>query len=183
MHPEIRCKLNRVYNAAFYGFNIWDLASPAAISLYNSWSTAIRIMWGIPRTSHRRFLEPLGGKHTQCIIFSNYWNFVRSLSVSNIHPVRNTAYACLFDARTLTARNIDTVRLKLGIQRRHTVAALDWDPHTVTNMRFMQQEIDDLSRVSSIKDLVNAKRGEIMIFDDSTTNEELDFLLHDICCN
>ena len=63
------------------------------------------------------------------------------------------------------------------------MAALDWDPHTVANMRFMQQENDDINRVTSIKDLVNAKRGDIMIFDDSTTNKELDLLLHDICCN
>ena len=43
-HPEIKSKINHIYNSSFPGSQLWDLCSKNANMLYNSWSVAVRIM-------------------------------------------------------------------------------------------------------------------------------------------
>lgn len=57
VHPELKCKLNRIYNSSFPGSNLWDLTSDAAQSIINSWSVSVRHMWDLPRETHRRFID------------------------------------------------------------------------------------------------------------------------------
>ena len=43
----------------FIGSALWDLFGIEALRLEKSWNVSQRIMLGIPRNSHRYFIEPL----------------------------------------------------------------------------------------------------------------------------
>ena len=53
--------INNIFNSSFYGSQIWDLFSDEAIRLEKSWNISLRILLGIPRNTHRYFVEPLSG--------------------------------------------------------------------------------------------------------------------------
>ena len=60
-NSSTKIKINNIFNSSFYGSQIWDLFSDEAIRLEKSWNISIRILLGIPRNTHRYFIEPLSG--------------------------------------------------------------------------------------------------------------------------
>ena len=46
-HPEVKCKINQIYNSSFPGSVLYDLTSDPVRQLVNSWSVSVRHMWGI----------------------------------------------------------------------------------------------------------------------------------------
>ena len=50
-HPEIKCKVNGIYNCSFPGSILWDLTAQYMTQLINSWSVYVRHMWELPVNS------------------------------------------------------------------------------------------------------------------------------------
>ena len=75
-HPRVKSQLNLIYNSAFYGSIIWDLNCKASMALFTAWNTSVRIMWDIPRQTHRCLIELLSGRHTACIVAANFVSFL-----------------------------------------------------------------------------------------------------------
>ena len=71
-HPEVKCKMNRIYNSSFPGSVLWDLTAPYTAQIINSWSVSVWQMWDLPRNSHRNFIESLGGTHAKVMLMSRY---------------------------------------------------------------------------------------------------------------
>ena len=69
-HPELKSRINQIYNDSFYGSILWDLKGEKTKQIINSWSVAVREMWNLPFNAHRGFIEPLGGFHAQDILDS-----------------------------------------------------------------------------------------------------------------
>ena len=51
-HPRLRLKVNLSYNWDFTGSPLWDLFSRETEMLENTWNTAVRIMFDLPRQTH-----------------------------------------------------------------------------------------------------------------------------------
>ena len=47
-HPQVKCRINRIYNNSFPGSVLWDLTCRNVEQLVNSWSVATRFMWDLP---------------------------------------------------------------------------------------------------------------------------------------
>ena len=62
-HPEVKCKINRIYNSSFPGSVLYDLTSVPVSQLINSWSVSVRHMWELPVQAHRclGYTAPLRG--------------------------------------------------------------------------------------------------------------------------
>ena len=52
-HPTTKLKLNQIYNFSYTGCQLWDLFCREAIYLDNSFNVSVRIMLGLPVTTHR----------------------------------------------------------------------------------------------------------------------------------
>ena len=78
-HPAVKSRINQIYNSSFYGSILWNLNGENTRQVINSWSVSVRHMWNLPHNTHRRFIEPLGGKHAQVKIYSNYIRFIQSV--------------------------------------------------------------------------------------------------------
>ena len=78
-HPELLCKLNKIYNSSFFGSVLWDLTSRNVNMIINSWSVSVRLMWDLPRQTHRKFIESLGGVHAKTMIYTRFIKFIQSI--------------------------------------------------------------------------------------------------------
>ena len=61
-HPRAQFHLNQVYNSSFPGSPLWNLFCKESEMIDNSWNTSCRIMFDLPRNTHRFFLQPLSDK-------------------------------------------------------------------------------------------------------------------------
>ena len=43
-HPEVKTKINGIYNSSFPGSVLWDLSSPSTQMIFNTWSVSVRHM-------------------------------------------------------------------------------------------------------------------------------------------
>ena len=82
-HPLTKVRINNIFNSHFYGSVLWDLFGIEALRLEKSWNVSQRIMLGIPRNSHRYFVEPLSDtKHITFSLFKRYIKFVDNIESS-----------------------------------------------------------------------------------------------------
>ena len=58
-HPEVQVKLLTLYNASFYGSNLWDIYGDCFRKILTSWNVNLREMWKLPYQTHRFFFEHL----------------------------------------------------------------------------------------------------------------------------
>ena len=58
-HPRTRVETNQIFNSHFTGSPIWDLFSPEAIQLENTWNVSQRMMYDLPVQTHRYLVEPV----------------------------------------------------------------------------------------------------------------------------
>ena len=49
-HPEVKCKINSIYNSSFPGSVLFDLSSDSVKQLVNSWSVSVRNMLNVEFT-------------------------------------------------------------------------------------------------------------------------------------
>ena len=81
-HPEVKCRINRIYNSSFPGTTLYDLTSESVRQLINSWSVSVRQMWNLPLNAHRYLVEPLGGEHAFSMITIRFVKFIQNIRKS-----------------------------------------------------------------------------------------------------
>ena len=108
-HPEIKCKVNGIYNSSFPGSVLWDLTAQHTTQLINSWSVSVRHMWDLPVNSHRSFIESLGGTHAKSMLMSRYFNFIQSVVKSKRKAVLFLFHRCKDNLMTVTGKNIQFI--------------------------------------------------------------------------
>ena len=59
--PQTILKLYDIYVCDFYGSNLWDFNSADVQRLLNSWNVSIRILFNLPRNTHRYSIETVSG--------------------------------------------------------------------------------------------------------------------------
>ena len=114
-HPEVKCRINRIYNSSFPGSVLYDLKSDSVRQLTNSWSASIRQMWDLPFNSHRYLIEQLGGEHAFSIITIRFINFLKNVKKSEKMAVQLMLQKVIQNVDSITGRNIRFIQDKLGI--------------------------------------------------------------------
>ena len=51
-HPAVKSNINRIYNSSFPGSVLWDMSLPISEMIVNTWSVAVKHMWGLPYGAH-----------------------------------------------------------------------------------------------------------------------------------
>ena len=76
-HPQVKFKINTIYNSSFTGCVLWDFSSENVHQLVNSWSVATRHICDLPRESNRYFIKELGGVHAQTMLYARFVTFIQ----------------------------------------------------------------------------------------------------------
>ena len=112
-HPDTLLSLNQAYNSDFTGSCVWDLFCREEEMLENSYSTAVRLMLGLPRDTHRYFIEPLSGRcHVKSDLIKRFLSFLdmirKSKKLSLIHVLKKVSD----DVRSVTGSNLQKIMLR-----------------------------------------------------------------------
>ena len=114
-NSEVLMKLVSAFTCNMYGSNTWDLFSPECHKLYRSYNVALRLIFGLPRTTHKFLLESVTGNlHLNVQLLSRYVTFTKSLLQSNSFPVRFLARVCCSDMRTVLGKTIGKIARLVG---------------------------------------------------------------------
>ena len=158
-HPEVKSKINHIYNSSFPGSQLWDLCSKNANMLFNSWSVSVRIMWNVPYPTHRYFIEPLSGPHTKTMVYTRYVSFMKSLSKCNKPAVQYLYESIKKDTRTVTGQNIREILILMNSDSIEDINVKDMK----RSMNFRPMAEKDKWRLDILKELVNVKHNKLEI--------------------
>ena len=178
-HPEVKCRINKIYNSSFPGSILWDFNSEKFSQFVNSWSVSVRHMWDLPYATHKYFMEPLGGQHALSMIITRYIKFIQSLKKSPKIAVQFLVEKVLRNCNTLTGQNVRFVLDKTGTEDIFKV--------NVTKVRndleFCKTKQEDEWRLNFVKEIVNIKNNNLNLDqnENNLTTEELEEILEYIC--
>ena len=81
--PKVKMRLMNIFAASFYGSGLWDLQSRECDRLFKSWNVTVRMVFGVPPTTHRYLIEPLAGTpHARTMLCCRYANMSSSRTCS-----------------------------------------------------------------------------------------------------
>ena len=175
-HPELKCKINRIYNSSFPGSVLWDLTATLTAQIVNSWSVSVRHMWGLPMDSHRSFVESLGGTHAKVMLMSRYISFIKSVKKSSRRAVLLLFERVKSNLMTVTGRNIRVIEE----QAENTPICEIKVEQFKKNVKFHEAHESDQWKVSFVKEIVNVKQNKLKLEpddDQSFSVEELDEIM------
>jgi hypothetical protein len=174
--PTTISMLNDIYNTHFYGAPLWDLFSAPFNKLTKSWNVSHRIMYGLPRTTHRYLIEPISERsRITCSIWNRFLKFTRMLRESRKQVLNCVFKVIKFDCRSTTGRNLRKIMLTTG----HDVynkADIDFEMKT-----FYRVLASENWRIPIIKDILRVKHSDFTI--NNFNVDELDQMLKVVCCS
>ena len=110
--PETKMKINSIYNMSFSGSSLWDLFSDDVISLENTYNLSLKIMWDIPRETHRYFIEHLSEhRHIKFILLKRFLRFLKQIEKSSKSAIKSLLSICKNDCRSITGKNLRKIML------------------------------------------------------------------------
>jgi hypothetical protein len=99
----------KVFCCSFYGCMLWDLGGPGASQVFNSWTTAVKLSWAVPRATRTYLVQQVlasGLTSAKVDILARYANFFRGLRKSPCHEVVVMANMAGRDLRSTTGKNL-----------------------------------------------------------------------------
>ena len=171
-HPTTKIWINNVYNTSFYSSPLWDIYSKDYSKLEKSWNVSQRIMLGLPRTTHRYFLEPLSKTmHVKKSLMKRYISFIDKLETSRKTVLRQMILELRHDCRSTTGSNIrklllehDAFRLRDIVYERNPYKRIpegeDW-------------------KIGMVEEIIDIKSGNLALAE--FTVEEVEDLCRCIC--
>jgi hypothetical protein len=175
-HPSTKIRLNNIYNCHFSGSQVWNLFSQGAASFEGTFNRSIKIMAGLPYSTHRYLIEPLAEtKHMKIKLMRDYLGFIRRIRDSPKPVLRQLYRVASSDVRTVTGSNLRNILLltdKMQVD--------DLEPSLVENIMYHKIEDKDMWRVGLVKELLDLKHGEVLLPEGWST-EELDMILDYVC--
>ena len=177
-HPEVKCRINRIYNTSFPGSVLWDYRSEMFNQIVNSWSVSIRHMWELPHSTTRHLIEPLGGQHVYTMILARYVKFIQSISKSSKLAVRYLLQKVMNNYNTQTGNNIRFILNKVGAEDIMKVKVED-----VKKVKFCENDDDHTWKVNLIREITNIKHNVLSVNQagDFLTDEDLEEILSFVC--
>ena len=114
-HPDTLLRLNQAYNSDFTGSSVWNLFCREQEMLENTYSSAVRLMMGLPRETHRYFIEPLTGwSHVKADIIKRFITFLEQIKKSKKQTLIYVLQKIYRDVRSVTGSNLHNIMLRCG---------------------------------------------------------------------
>ena len=127
--------------------------------LEKSWNVSQRILLGLPRNSHRFFIEPLSDtQHIMVSLYKRYLKFVESIATSKNVTLRNMLSKIKYDCRSNTGHNL---RKLMKIVGKHSIDDLrrkDFD-----NLRYQPVSKEDEWKLNIAREIIDVKCGNLNI--------------------
>ena len=173
-HPKTKVFVNQTYNGHFTGSPLWDLFCRETEMLCNSWNKSVRIMLGLPLTTHRYFLEPLAGmQHIKFTLISRFLGFITQIEKSHKILPNILLQSIKRDCRSVTGSNLRNILL---LSRKDDISEVS--RADIKAMIYMPVTEPNRWKIDIVQELIDVKWGDTVIegFDEvqiSTIIDEL----------
>ncbi len=106
--------MKQKYCTSFYGCDLCDLYCEEFNSLLTTWGIYIRKAWGVPSSTHRRFITPLSGfNHIRTAISKRFLHFFRTcINYNHSCLLSGISRIICHNVHSNTARNIRDIQLE-----------------------------------------------------------------------
>ena len=171
-HPESKIKINNIYNMSFSGSSLWDLFSNDVISLENSYNLSLKIMWDIPRETHRYFIEHLSDqKHIKFIFIKRFLRFIKQIEDSSKSAIKSLLSICKNDCRSITGKNLRQIMLMYDKESINSV-----EENEINSIEYFPTPVEEKWRIEMLKELLEARHSvmEIPGFSQAEITELID---------
>ena len=158
-HPQLKCKLNKIYNSSFPGSVLWDFTSDSVSSIINSWSVSVRLMWDLPRQTHRKFIESLSGVHAKTMLYSRFVKFIQSITHGEKAAPIYIYEIIKNNTQTITGRNIKLILNELDKRCIEKVTIEE----VKSKIRLKELPEEEMWKIHLIKELTNVKQNILFI--------------------
>ena len=162
-----------------YGGMTWPQFSPKATDVFNSWNMCVKLVWGVPRSTHRYFVDNFlcsGIPSLKASLLSGFWKFHNSVSYSNSLEVRLVASTASKDVRSIIGSNLHGIRQLCQLDPLKTV------PPAVVKEKLLEirSEIPDQDawRIPCLQKFLERRHQLQAALLDTT---EVDALINSIC--
>ena len=108
----------QTYTADFYGAMLWDLYGAGAGKVFRSWSTAVKLVWDIPGSTHTYLVDHLLGLGLPSVrqkLLCQYIGFFSNLRRSASWEVRLLSEMTARDAQSVIGRNLLYIKTEFGL--------------------------------------------------------------------
>ena len=152
---------------------LWDLFGNEAVRLEKSWNVSQRIMLGIPRNTHRYFIEPLSDtRHIMLSIYKRYIKFVQSISLSSKPSLRKMLAVVKNECRSNTGRNLRKLMKAVG-----KTCIDDLDAKDINKLTYNEIPTGDEWKIDMAREIIEVKNGGLIV-DIMSPNEIDEILVH-----
>ena len=119
----------------------------------------MRLMLGIPRNSHKFFIEPLTNTpHIMTSLYGRYLKFVTSLETSSKEILRKLVRQVKRDCRTNTGRNLRRLMILSDVCDVDNI-----ETNTIRKRPYTRIPLHDEWKVHIAKELINTSSRELVI--------------------
>ena len=175
VHPSQVVKLYKIYATSFYGSSIWNLYCDNVSRLYTSWNVAIRILFKLPRETHRYFIEPLSESiHVKTMLCSRFISFFDSLCSSSKLCIRVLANVAKNDQRTVLGKNLTNIANDCKVDKNDLSSLI-----VKNTMCYSNIQDDDKWKVDILKELIDCKYNNSFIPD--FNSHDIDLMINYVC--
>ena len=178
-NEEVRLRMLRLYNTAFYGSNTWLFSSQEVLKFGKTWNINLRILLDLPRNTHCWIVEDLtNGRHLRQMIMSRFLKYVKSVAKNKRDSVRCLYNICKDDIKTTTGSNIRTVLLETQKDPRKL------DVHVLKKWRIY--EVQDDWTVPLLRNLLQVRGDDWEVVYDvendvTAEDDDINFIIEAIC--
>ena len=159
---------------------LWDLSSKNSQMIMNSWSVAVRHMWGLPHNAHRYLIEMLGGTHVKTMLMSRFIKFIQSIKKSPKKAVQFLFEKVRKNVNTVTGRNMAFVERVTGKSELEKINIQE----VMKNVKHCESE-KNIWRADFIKEIVDVKYNGMVLLNDKNEEmfdkEDLDDIIDYLC--
>ena len=132
-------------------------------------------MWSLPLSSHRYFIDPLGGMHAKTMLMCRYVSFIQSI-INSSRPGPGVIYLLqkvMNNVETVTGRNINYILRETGNDDIFKIRV----GQMKKNYSFCDLPATEQWKIDFVKEVVNVKQNILELNENLMTNEDLDTII------
>ena len=166
----------QVYAGHWYGAMLWDIYGEKCGQLYRSWSTCVKLIFDVPRSTHTYLVDSVLAKDFMTVKqqlvgrFIKFFKRIRESLSLEVQIVANVVGRCV---RSTTGSNLRRIHLETGLD--------PWvEPYWKVRNKIMKAVIksEDGYRVQYLKKLLQSRLDARAQAQDT---DELDLLINSLC--
>ena len=157
----------KTYCFDMYGSMTWPLYSAKAKQVFNTWSTCVKLAWGVPRATHTYLVDNLlsgGIPSIRASVLARYLKFFKSVKTSPSLEVRVIANIAAADIRSSTGNNLFNLGKEAGMNL--TMDNL-WEMRRVLLDLKTQVPISDTWRLGCLRKFLSEKYALVAMDEDT----------------